>query len=137
MTLSFSGTAKSHKKSSSALIVPSTSCATARPSPFSSTDRSFGTNFTATLRMMAQNFMCKICIDLKLFSNHSYGQTKILHYQTFHLFDNSCISRGLRPPRTLAILYRGAITFESVKPLLKLCNIQNIVSKHLRNLTNG
>ncbi|GFS95516.1 hypothetical protein TNCV_814661 [Trichonephila clavipes] len=64
----FSGTAKSHKKPGSALIVSSRTCTTSRWSFFGSTDRSLGINFAATLHTIIQNYMWKTCTDLNLLS---------------------------------------------------------------------
>ena len=64
-----------------------------------------------------------------LLRKFSDGDTTVLHEQSPHLVNELVISACWGPTRTSVALHRRAAIFESVVPLLNLCDVHAIVAK--------
>ena len=72
-----------------------------------------------------------------LLHKFSDGDTTILHDQSPHLVNELVILACWGPTRTSVTLHRRAAVFESVVPLLNLCDACGIVAENPLNLLNG
>ncbi|GFV99254.1 hypothetical protein TNCV_1512261 [Trichonephila clavipes] len=118
------------------MIASSRSCAIVRRSFSVPSTEVWGEQIAAALRMIPKRCVCRTCSDLMLFGalvwliddftlSHFLFFPQLLHFERFVASQ----SAGHSLPTSAAI-------FESVKPLLNLCDPHSIVGGHLLNLTN-